>query len=87
MLARERLIEIGVAVGCVGLMVLTMYALGQTYLVENGQPYLESPGGEYVVYSIVGFILLLSVAGIAVLRLVTVVEAEAEDDGDDGFST
>lgn len=86
MLARERLIEIAVAVGCVGLMVLTLYVLGQTYVVENGQPYLESPGGEYVVYSVVGFILLLSVAGIAVLRLVTVVEAEG-DDGDDGFST
>lgn len=83
MLARERLIEIGVSVGVVAIIVATLYLIGlRETVTENGHDVLTTTGGELVVYTIVGFILLLGAAGLLLLRSVTVVEAE-EDSSDD----
>jgi len=82
MIARERLIEIAVAVGGVAVMFALLFFVGDSYGTStDGQRALSSTGGELVVYSIVAFVVVMAVAGLVLLRTVTVVESEA-DDGD-----
>lgn len=87
MLARERLIEIGVAIGAVATMLVLLYVVGRTYgtVSEAGHRVLTETGGEIVILSVVAFILLMAAAGLVLLRTVTVVEAE--DGGADGANS
>lgn len=80
MIARERLIEIGISVAGVGVMVVLLYSIGASYTDEasNGHQELSASGGEMVVYSIVAFVFLMAVAGIVLTYTVTVVEAEKD---------
>lgn len=84
MIARERLIEIGVSVTGVGIMVALLYVIGLRYTDEasNGHQVLSSSGGEMVVYAIIAFILLMAAAGLVLTYTVTVVEAENDDSSD-----
>jgi len=88
MIARERLIEIGVSLTGVGIMVALLYVIGLNYTNEaaNGHQVLTSTGGEMVVYAIVAFIVLMAVAGLVLTHTVTIVEAE-NGDGSDSSST
>ena len=80
MLARERLIEIAVSIAVVLTLIGTLYAIGLRFTtVEDGHQVLTATGGEYVVYSIVGFVFLLAIAGLLLLRVVTIVEADDSD--------
>lgn len=80
MLARERLIEIGVSAAGVAVMYALLFYVGSTYgSSTNGQRELTSTGGEMVVYSIVAFVVVMVVAGFVLIRTVTVVEAENGD--------
>ncbi|AGN01450.1 hypothetical protein L593_07525 [Salinarchaeum sp. Harcht-Bsk1] len=82
MLERERLIEIAVSVGGVGVMVALLYYIGSTHTSEaNGHQVLSPSGGELVVYSIIAFIVLMAIVGVVLIQTVTVPEARA-DDGD-----
>ena len=62
MLARERIIEIVVAVTAVLLMLGIMIGIGTTYGGADGG--FSSDGGEMLVGAIVGFILLLTAVGV-----------------------
>lgn len=87
MIARERLIEIGVSITGVGIMVALLYVIGLNYTDEasNGHQILSPSGGEMVVYAIVAFIVLMAVAGVILTYTVTIPEAE-NDDGSDSSS-
>ncbi|APX97828.1 DUF7472 family protein [Natronorubrum daqingense] len=63
MLERDRIIEIVVAVSTVLLMLGTMIGIGSEYGGDNGA--LSADGGEMLVFAIIGFILLLTLVGIA----------------------
>lgn len=77
MLARERLIEIAVAVTVVAALLGSLYYVGlRETVTEDGQQVLTATGGELVVFSVVGFILLLGAAGLFLLQSVTAVEAD-----------
>lgn len=84
MIARERLIEIGVSVTGVGIMVALLYVIGLNYTDEasNGHQVLSSSGGEMVVYAIVAFVVLMAVAGVILTYTVTIPEAENGDGPD-----
>ncbi|MFC4439774.1 MULTISPECIES: DUF7472 family protein [Natrialbaceae] len=75
MLERERLIEIVVAVTAVLLMLASMIAIGSEYGGADGT--LPPEGGEMLVGVIVGFIFLLTAAGIGL--------AYALNDPEDGL--
>lgn len=81
MLPRERLIEIGVSIAAVLTMLLALYYLGRahTTVSDAGHRVLTETGGELVVLTMVGFVLLMAAAGLVLLRTVTVVEAENGD--------
>lgn len=84
MLPRERLLEIGAAVGSVAVMYALLYYIGRTYTVAaDGQRELTATGGEVAVVALVGFVLLMTAAGLFLLRSVTAPEAESEA-GSDG---
>lgn len=77
MIERERLIEIGASVAGVGVMVAALYVIGLQHAEEaNGHQVLSATGGELVVYSIIGFIVVMAAVGVLLMRTVTVVEAE-----------
>lgn len=63
MLERDRIIEIVVAVSTVFLMLGAMIGIGSEYGGDNGA--LTTEGGEILVFAIIGFILLLTLVGIA----------------------
>lgn len=63
MLDRNQIIEIVVAVSTVFLMLGTMIGIGSEYGGDNGA--LSTEGGEMLVFAIIGFILLLTLVGIA----------------------
>lgn len=82
MIERERLIEIGVSVAGVAIMLALLAFVGSSYsTTTDGQQVLTPTGGELVVYSIAAFVVLMAVAGLILIRTVTVVEA-----GDDSSS-
>ncbi|MCU4926004.1 hypothetical protein OB905_08400 [Halobacteria archaeon AArc-dxtr1] len=78
MLERERLIEIVVSVVVVLVMIGAMLSIGSTYGGENGT--LSPEGGELLVLTIVGFILLL--VGVGVALAFTMNEPEDGSDAD-----
>ena len=75
MLARERIIEIIVAVTTVLLMIGVMIGIGTTYGGADGA--FSPEGGEMIVGAIVGFIFLLTAVGVGL--------AYALNDPDDGI--
>lgn len=79
MLARERLIEIVVALSAVLLMLGSMIGIGMTYAGNDGT--LSPEGGEMLVGVIVGFILLLTAAGIGLAYALN--DPDDEIDADD----
>ena len=80
MLERERIIEIVVAVAAVLLMLGVMMGIGSEY-GGNGQA-MSTDGGEMLVMAIVGFILLLTVVGIALAFVLNDPEDGLETDDD-----
>ncbi len=74
MVEREQIIEIVVAVTAVFLMIGTMVGIGVNYGGEGGT--LSEAGGEMLVGAIVGFVVLMTLVGIAL--------AFALNDPDDG---
>lgn len=82
MLERDQIIEIAVAVTTVLLMLGAMIFIGSAYGGDNGT--LSSEGGELLVMVIVGFILLLTAAGIGLAFLLNDPEdgLESDDDAD-----
>ncbi|OVE83427.1 DUF7472 family protein [Natronolimnobius baerhuensis] len=81
MLDREQLIEIVVSVSAVLAMLGTMIWIGTTYGDESGV--LQSDGGELLVYTIIGFIILMTVIGILLAFVLNDPSDEIEDDSDD----
>ncbi|NGM68617.1 hypothetical protein G6M89_06270 [Natronolimnobius sp. AArcel1] len=81
MLDREQLIEIVVSVGAVLGMLGTMIWIGTTYGDESGV--LQPEGGELLVYTIIGFIILMTVIGILLAFVLNDPSNEIEDDSDD----
>lgn len=82
MIPRERLIEIVVSLSGVATMIAILYWIGSTETkTVNDHQVLTPSGGELVVYAIIAFIVLMAVAGMILIRTVTVVEAENGDDG------
>lgn len=85
MLARERLIEIIVAVATVLLMIGVMLGIGTTYGGADGA--FSTDGGEMIVGAIIGFIFLLTAVGIGLAYALNDPEDELETDDDaDGKS-
>ncbi|WP_306054518.1 DUF7472 family protein [Natronococcus wangiae] len=78
MLERERIIEIVVAVTAVFLMLGAMITVGSTYGGADGT--LSPEGGEMLVGAIVGFIFLLTAAGIGLAYLLNDPEDGLEDE-------
>ena len=83
MLERERIIEIVVAVGSVIVMLAAMIWIGFTYSGTNG---LTEDGGVLLVGAIVGFILLLTVVGVALAFLLNEPEDGVDPDESDAKS-
>lgn len=85
MLARERIIEIVVAVTAVFLMIGTMYGIGLTYGADEGG--LSAEGGEMLVGVIVAFIVLLTIMGLALAFVTNEPEDESEDEDPNAGTT
>ncbi|MFD1565170.1 hypothetical protein ACFR99_16660 [Haloarchaeobius amylolyticus] len=81
MVERESLIEIVVSVGAVLAMLAAMFAIGSSYGAANSTLSLE--GGWMLVWVIVGFIVLMTVVGIALAYLLNEPEDGLEPDGGD----
>lgn len=66
----ERLYEIVIAVGAVGLMYAFLYWVGSNpaYTTNRG---ISPEGGAMIVYSVVFFIVVMSAAGLALAYLVS----------------
>ncbi|MFC7232433.1 hypothetical protein ACFQMM_15470 [Saliphagus sp. GCM10025308] len=62
MLERERLIEIGIAIPMVAIMIGAMMVVGENYKT-NGT--LTPEGGQLLVGTIIGFVVLMLAVGIA----------------------
>lgn len=67
-LERERLIEIAISVVAVSVMFALLYFIGAGYS-EGGE--LTERGGELLVYSIIGFVFLMTGAGVALAYVVS----------------
>lgn len=80
MLERDRIVEIVVAVSSVFVMLATMLWIGFTYSGDNG---LSEDGGQLLVVAIVGFILLLTTAGVALAYTLNDPEEGLESDDAD----
>lgn len=80
MIERERVIEIAVSVVGVGAMLAMLYFVGANHASEaaDGHHELSATGGELVIYSMIVFIVLMAIAGVVLMRTVTVPEAEQE---------
>ena len=78
MLERARIIEIVVAVGVVLVMLAAMVWVGQTY----GNGGLGEEGADAMLATIVGFILLISAAGVALAFMLSDPTPEDEDESD-----
>ncbi|WP_207586412.1 DUF7472 family protein [Halomontanus rarus] len=77
MLERERIIEIVAAVSAVLIMLSTMYWIGITYSDGNGSG-LEAEGGELLVGAIIGFVVLMTIVGVALAYTLNDPEDELE---------
>ena len=77
MLERERIIEIVVAVTSVLIMIGAMVWIGLTY--GNGEGVLTEEGGTVLVAAIIGFIILLTIVGVALAFVL--------NDPEDGLET
>ncbi|ELY64816.1 DUF7472 family protein [Natronococcus jeotgali] len=80
MLERERIIEIVVAASAVFVMLGTMIAIGSEY--GGPESALSATGGEMLVGAIVGFVVLLTAAGIGLAYLLNDPGDGLEDDAD-----
>ncbi|WP_049928808.1 DUF7472 family protein [Halopiger goleimassiliensis] len=85
MLDREQIIQIVVAVTAVFAMLGTMYVIGTTYGGDTGT--LSSDGAELLVGAIVGFIFLLTAAGLVLAYVMNEPGEGLEDDDVDAQST
>jgi len=65
---RETLIEIGVSVGAVLVMIVTLMAIGMAYSTNGG---LTAQGGKALVGAIVFFVLLMAGVGYVLATKVT----------------
>lgn len=74
-IGREQILEIVVSVTAVGLMFGVLYWIGSNYSANRE---LSATGGELLVYSVVFFIVAMSLAGVILAYTVS----EGGDDGD-----
>ena len=72
---REQKIEIGVSIGGLAVVIGAMMAVGASYSADGG---LTAQGGQLLIGTIVGFILLMAVTGYLLATKVT-----ADEDNDD----
>ena len=84
MLERERIVEIVVAVAAVLTMIAAMLWIGATYGDENG---LTGEGTDMLVWTIVGFIFLLTVIGVGLAYALNPPEESTADDADADAAT
>lgn len=80
MLERDRIVEIVAAVFAVVAMLVTMYWIGTTYGNGTG---LGTEGGELLVVSIVGFVVLLTAVGVGLAYSLNDPGEGIEDDEND----
>ncbi|MWV41713.1 hypothetical protein [Natrialba sp. INN-245] len=81
MLDREQLIEIVVSVSSIVVMLGAMIYIGTEYGTDTGV--LQPDGAELLVWTIVGFIFLLTAVGIALAFVLNDPEDGLEDDDAD----